>query len=200
MTDVVAPDRPSDHSLVLIHLLRGPLYRESHEKLWDALLRLRSTISDFFATIGLLVEIDEAEGFAYARGRPDDGEEAWPRLVARRTLGFNLSLLLALLRKRLAEFDATSSDARLVMSRDQIVEVLRIYLPERSHETRVVDDVLAQVEKAVDLGFLRRMPGEPPSFEVRRILRAFVDGQWLHEFDARLGEYVESLSEQVADR
>lgn len=27
------------------------------------------------------------------------------------------------------------------------------------------------------------------TFEVRRILKAFVDAQWLAEFDARLGDY-----------
>ncbi len=40
-------------------------------------------------------------------------------------------MLLRSLRKRLAEFDATSSDTRLVLSRDQVVEMLRLYLPSR---------------------------------------------------------------------
>ena len=53
--------------------------------------------------------LDEAEGYAFLRARPheeDDNAEKLPRLVARRPLSFPVSLLLALLRKKLAEFDA----------------------------------------------------------------------------------------------
>jgi hypothetical protein len=34
----------------------------------------------------------------------------------------------------------------------------------------------------------------PPSYEVRRILKAFVDAQWLAEFDARLASYRNQLT------
>jgi hypothetical protein len=32
------------------------------------------------------------------------------------------------------------------------------------------------------------------SYEVRRILKAFIDGQWLADFDARLAEYSSLLA------
>jgi hypothetical protein len=34
-----------------------------------------------------------------------------------------------------------------------------------------------------------KAPGGDPAFEVRRILKAFVDAQWLAEFDQRLAGY-----------
>jgi hypothetical protein len=39
------------------------------------------------------------------------------------------------------------------------------------------------------LGFLRPVKNAEQSFEVRRILKAFIDGQWLADFDERLTEY-----------
>jgi hypothetical protein len=42
---------------------------------------------------------------------------------------------------------------------------------------------------------LKPQPGQPPAFEVRRILKAFVDAQWLAEFDARLAAYQAELGE-----
>ena len=52
-------------------------------------------------------EIDEADGYAFLRQRPQEpGEEPLPRLVPRRPLGFPVSLLLVLLRKKVAEADA----------------------------------------------------------------------------------------------
>jgi Domain of unknown function (DUF4194) len=187
-------ERPSDLSLVLIQLFKGPLYRDTHEKLWDPMLKLRAPVSDHVAVLGLQVEIDESEGYAFLRTRPVAGDTAeMPRLVARRTLSFHVSVLLALLRKRLAEFDASSADARLVLGRDQIIEMMRLFLPESSNDARLVDNIDAHINKIVELGFVRRLRGDAEQFEVRRILKAFVDGQWLNEFDARLDDYLVEL-------
>ena len=77
-----------------------------------------------------------------------------------------MSILLALLRKRLAESDASSADPRLVLSRDQIVEMLRLFLPQSSNDARLVDNVDAHINKVIELGFLRRLRNEPDRFEV----------------------------------
>ena len=196
MTDMmpVANTEPSDLSLVLIQLMKGPLYRDTHEKLWGLLLGVRHEVSDYVTVLGLNAVIDEAEGYAYLRSRPiDDGAE-FPRLVARRTLSFHVSVLLALLRKRLAEFDASSADIRLILSRDQMVEMLRLFMPDSTNDARLVDTIDAHINKVTELGFLRRLRDEQDLFEVRRILKAFVDGQWLSQFDARLDEYLTELN------
>jgi hypothetical protein len=192
MTTVRAADGPGDLSLVAIQLLKGPLYRDAHERLWEALMRLRSQVNDYVGVLGLLLEVDESDGYAYLRSCPeDDSELAYPRLIARHTLPFHVSLLLALLRKRLAEFDASSSDARLILSREQIVEMIRIYLPDTSDEVKTSKSVDGYVKRIEEIGFLQRLRGDDEQFEVRRIVRAFVDGQWLSNFDRRLDEYLE---------
>lgn len=190
MSDIAAGTGPSDLSLVVIQLLKGPLYRDDTEKLWDAMVRLRSRVSDYVATLGLLLEIDESDGYAYLRSRPDDGETPYPRLVVRHTLPYHVSLLLAMLRKRLAEFDATSSEARLVLTREQIVELIRVHLPESSDDVRVTKAVDGYLKRIEELGFVQRLRGDEDRFEIKRILRAFVDGQWLTDFDQRLDEYI----------
>jgi hypothetical protein len=175
--------------------MKGPLYRDSHEKFWGLLLGERNNVSDYVAVLGLSVVVDETEGYAYLRSQPaDDDAPEFPRLVARRTLSFHVSVLLALLRKRLAEFDASSAEVRLVLSRDQIVEMLRLFVPDSTNDARLVDNIDAHINKVVDLGFLRRLRGEQDLFEVRRILKAYIDGQWLSEFDARLDEYLAELN------
>jgi hypothetical protein len=194
-TTLDATGEPTDLSLVLVHLMKGPLYRDSHEKFWGLLLGERNNVSDYVAVLGLNVVVDEAEGYAYLRSQPaDDDSPEFPRLVARRTLSFHVSVLLALLRKRLAEFDASSAEVRLVLSRDQIVEMLRLFVPDSTNDARLVDNIDAHINKVVDLGFLRRLRGEQDLFEVRRILKAYIDGQWLSEFDARLDEYLAELN------
>lgn len=178
-------------SLPVTQLLKGVVYRDTHELAWRHLLQLRAQVRDHFAVIGLIAEIDEAEGYAYLRSRPDDPDEETPipRLIARRQLSLHVSVLLALLRKRLAEFDATGGDVRLVLTRQQIIDMLTVFMPSTATDARLVDQIDAHITKIVELGFLRRVSGTDGSFEVRRILKAFVDGQWLTELDTRLSEY-----------
>ena len=196
-------DGPTELSLVLIQLFKGPVYRDAHERLWEPLLKLRAPISDHVGVLGLHLEIDEADGYAFLRSLPDtDDVEGFPRLISRHTLSYHVSLLLALLRKRLAEFDAHSSESRLVLSRDQIIEMISIYLPDASDEVKVGRSIDRYIKQIEDLGFLRRLRGEDDQYEVKRIIRAFIDGQWLADLDSRLEDYLSAFrgaSESAGD-
>jgi hypothetical protein len=188
MTTTTEPDL----SQAVTHLMKGVVYRDSHEKAWRHLLALQSQVRDYVAVLGLLVVIDEAEGYAFLRQRPaDDPDEPnpLPRLIPRRSLSFHVSLLLALLRKKLAEFDAHGGDSRLMLSREQITEMIRVFLPPTSNEARLTDQIDAHINKAVEYGFLRQAKNTEQVYEVRRILKAFVDGQWLADLDEKLAEY-----------
>jgi hypothetical protein len=185
-----------DLSTPVVQLMKGAVYRDTHDKAWQQLLQLQPQVRDYVEVLGLQVVIDEAEGYAFLRQRPvdeDDGNQI-PRLVPRRSLSFHVSLLLGLLRKKLAEFDAQSGDTRLMLTRAQIAEMLRVFLPATSNEARLLDQIDTHINKAADLGFLRAAKSAEPVFEVRRILKAFVDGQWLADFDARLAEYSAALT------
>lgn len=185
-----------DLSTPVVQLMKGAVYRDTHDKAWQQLLQLQPQVRDYVEVLGLQVVIDEAEGYAFLRQRPVDEDDSnqIPRLVPRRSLSFHVSLLLALLRKKLAEFDAQSGDTRLMLTRAQIAEMLRVFLPATSNEARLLDQIDTHINKAVDLGFLRAAKSAEPVFEVRRILKAFVDGQWLADFDAKLTEYATALT------
>lgn len=193
----IATEHPADLSALAIHLLKGVIYRDGDESLWSALLNLQIRIRDYMAVIGLELILDEAEGYAFLRAKAGDDPEAgkMPRLIARRPLSFPVSLLLVLLRKKLAEFDAVGGDTLLVLTRDEIAELIRVFLPDSSNEARLLDQIETHINKAVELGFLRRLKagGNAAGFEVRRILKAFVDAQWLADFDARLAAYQAQL-------
>jgi len=77
------------------------------------------------------------------------------------------------------------------------VELIRVFLPAGSNEARLIDQVDTHLNKVAELGFVRRLktqPGQPATIEVRRILKAFVDAQWLADFDARLAAYRSTLA------
>jgi hypothetical protein len=197
---------------VVVPLLKGVLYRDEDTPAWAALIALQARVRDYVAVLGVDLVLDEAEGYAFLRSKPvpvgDDDAPKLPRLVARRPLGFQVSLLLALLRKKLAEFDASGSETRLILSRDAVVELIRVFLPAGSNDSKLIDQVETHLNKIIELGFVRRLKPQSataktePMFEVRRILKAFVDAQWLAEFDLRLAAYQAQLTgpdAEVAD-
>jgi hypothetical protein len=151
------PEYPSSSeryrlSNLAIPLLKGVIYRSDDALQWNALLNLQAAARDYFAVLGLALHLDEAEGYAFLRSRPEaeDEEQKLPRLIARRQLSFPVSLLLALLRRKLAEFDAGGGDTRLVLGKDEIVSLVRVFLPESSNDSKLVDQIENHIDKIVD--------------------------------------------------
>lgn len=217
-----ASDTPTDSasglSALLVILLKGILYQDAAPERWSALLQLQNRVRDYVGMLGLELILDEAEGYAFLCSRKDDPEaqagtqvstqagaqdstQDIPRLVSRRQLSFPVSLLLALLRKKLAEADAGGGDTRLVLSRDEIVDLLRLFMPDSSNEARLVDQVDRHINKVVELGFLRKLKtgsSRQADYEVRRIIKAFVDAQWLSELDQKLEQYRQHATDKKA--
>ncbi|MFN2381451.1 MAG: DUF4194 domain-containing protein [Guyparkeria sp.] len=202
MTETATTTDSTDQrlSLVLISLFKGVLYRDADVRLWESLLALEARVRDYIEVLGLMLVLDEAEGYAYLRQRPEEDDATpLPRLVRRRQLSYPVSLLLALIRKKLAEHDAGGGDPRLILSREQIVDLLRVFLPETANEARLMDRIDSHINKVVDLGFLRRLRGTDDRFEVRRIITSFIDAEWLADLDRRLAEYAAHVDESSGE-
>jgi hypothetical protein len=178
----------------LIPLFKGVVYADSSPEVWRAILSLLSRIRDYVRVLGLDVIVDEAEGYAFLRQRADepDGSEPVRRLVPRRPLTYPVSLLLVLLRKRLAQHDASGGDTRLVLSREQIVEMVRVFLAAGPNEAKLEDQIDTYIRRVEELGFLRALKEENASlYEVRRILRAFVNADWLADLESTYREHAQ---------
>lgn len=178
-----------------------------------AFLRSRG-LRDGEAATDEAVDPDEEDGVltqagpgSQVGGRPKRESTALPRLIPRRPLSFPVSLLLVLLRKKMVEADArgyadssgqassraygiTESHGRLILSRDEIIQMIKVFLPAGSNEARLVDQIDAHINRVIDMGFARRLQGQDNRIEVRRLLKAFVDAQWLADFDHRLTSYL----------
>lgn len=197
MNSTMEPETRTPEELpgVVTRLFKGVVYSETDEKIWQSLIGLMSQVRDYVAVLGLELILDESEGYAFLKSR-EDPDATLPRLIPRRQLTFDVSLLLALLRARMLEFDTNSSETRLIMTEQDIADMVSVFLPESSNEARILDKLGANIKKVVELGFLRKLRGETGSYEVARILKAYVDAQWLEEFDARLADYRGSLTGQ----
>lgn len=181
---------------VLTNLLKGVVYREQTPELWRDVLSLQAQARDYVRLLGMELVIDEAEGYAFLRQVDTDGlnaDEVLPRLIARRPLSYPVSLLLVALRKRLAQHDAQGGETRLVLSRDQIAEMMRTFLPASTNDAKLTDEIERHIGRTEEMGFLRRLKEDENLYEVRRILRAFVNADWLAELEALYREHGQRL-------
>lgn len=185
------PPRDPKLSPVLVHLLKGVLYRDQHPQVWHDLEALEAEVMDYFKLVGLDLMIDQAEGFAYLKQASLDEESGVPRLIQRRPLGFALSILCVLLRRRMVEADAGGSGAgnRVVLTREQIIEMMNVFLPQRANEVFTEQQIETQINRAVEIDVLKPLESNPPAYEVRPILKALVTADWLQNLDEAIKAY-----------
>lgn len=182
-------------SEVLIGLLKAVVYREQSPQLWREIVNRQGAARDHLRLLGLDLVIDDMEGYAFLRQiEAQDDEDSPRRLIPRRPLSYPVSLLLVLLRKRLVEHDAKGGATRLVLTRQQIVDMMRTFLGSAANEARIEDQIERHIARVEDLGFLRRMKETEDGYEVRRILRAFVNADWLAELEQTYSEHAQRIS------
>lgn len=180
-----ADQETSSLSRAAIALLRGVVFRDRDEELWQAVRKERVRLMDYFRIIGLQLYVDEADEYAYLR---QDESSGLPRIMPRHPLGFSLSMMLVTLRKKLGEFDAARGDARLIVTREDLSLSLRPYFPPVTNETQFLTRIDRDIQQAVQMGFLEPA-GAEAAYAVRPLLRSFVTAEWLRDFETRLKEY-----------
>ncbi len=176
---------------VIIRLLQGVVYDDNRE-LWNALTDCQVQIKEYFDIIGVDVLIHESEGFAFLKQRQaaEGAEVVLPNLIERRQLSYPVTLLCVLLVEKLLEFDIHGGDStRLIMDKDEIKEMVRIFLAEMTNEARLLDSLDAHINKLVEYGFLRKLTTAEDKYEVKRILKAKITADVLQEIKQRLAAY-----------
>jgi hypothetical protein len=188
------PEQIVPYAPVIIRLLQGVLYHDD-VGVWNLLLTHQSAVQEYFARIGLQIYLNEADGFAFLHQpeiERDDGQTlALPRLTRRDRLSYHLTLLCVLLRERLDQFDASTSDSdRLLLSTEEVRELMRPFLRERTNELTLIKKIDETVTRAAELGFVRRQTvADEDQWEVRRIIKARIDADILSEIKAKLEQY-----------
>ncbi len=188
------------YSVVLVRLLKGPLYAEAGE-VWDLLLRHRAKVEEWFAQVTLELVVAERDGLAFVRRRRAEGDaesegagdgsgSGAPELVARRELPYLTTLLCVLLVEELYRFETASSDeSRLVMDRARIRELALPYLPKKTNEAKQADAIDGQINKLVQYGFLRPIEAGSEELEVTKLLKHKIDAEALTEALAKLSAH-----------
>jgi hypothetical protein len=189
-----------EFAAVVIKLLKGPLYNEDPD--WPALLLVHAHVRDYLGELGLEFHLHEEDGFAYI-SQPENGETAQiPRLVGRRRISFEASLLCVILREEMDRFELSHNESsKLYIEKEEIRERIRIYFKEKTDETRLFRELNKYISQTENLGFLKKVntgtggktDGDNEMYEVRPIIKAKITPAFLEDFKNRLDVYVNAL-------
>ncbi len=182
-----------DAKVAIILLLKGIFYKKDNEKAFFELIgNSYNSIVQYFQTIGLEVLIFEDDGYAYLQNIDyEDEQESLPKLINSRPLSYKVSLLCVLLRQKIAQFEMQNEDERAIISKDDIISNILIFLDVKFNEVKIKKEIESTIKKVEDLGFLKKLKTDDESYEIKTSIKAFIDVAWLDEFDKRLKEYKE---------
>lgn len=181
-----------DHRHVIAELTVRPLTAADQPELWAELERQESRVRDHFLAMGLLLNRRIESGIAWLSQAPDDPESDFApiRKVLRTTpLGFDASVLVALLRERLLDHNA-DPDTRdeLTLTDGELVRLLSPFLPASPNESRTENRVRAAANRLAESGILKRKPGALGGevWVVRPLIEAKLTGDEAHALRERL--------------
>ena len=175
ITDSLPP--PVPWAPAAVRLLQGIVYHDDPGGVWESILAGLTPLSDYFARIGLLLVVSEEDGLAYLR--QIDSEElppeyqGIPRLFRTARMGFEASLLCVVLRDELRRFEEEiHDDRRCVIAQSDLLASWQTLITDEADEVRLNRALSGQLKKLEEMKFVRQFEKEPPTWEVRRILKA----------------------------
>jgi len=180
------------YSKAIARLLKGTVERSN--SVWDDIITYQTEIQNYISVIGLELFVKKDEGFAFVKQvELDEGNTL--NLVSRRQIGFEISIVLVVLRQILEEFDSNPTETQSFdkfISNTEIKDEVELFLPEKFNRVKFIKELDNYVKKAVEFGFLvetKRNDAEV-RYKIHRIIKEKITLDDLQEFKNKLQEYV----------
>jgi hypothetical protein len=183
------------YSRAIVRLLKGTV--ERNNSVWDGIITYQSEIQYYISIIGLELIVKKDEGFAFLKQvELDEGNTL--NLVSRRQIGFEVSIVLVVLRQILEEFDSNPTETQSFdkfITNVEIKDEVELFLPEKFNRVKFIKELDNYVKKVVDYGFLAETKRTETEvrYKIHRIIKEKITLDDLQEFKNKLQEYVESV-------
>jgi hypothetical protein len=180
------------YSRAIVRLLKGTV--ERNNSVWNDIITYQTEIQNYISVIGLELIVKKDEGFAFVKQvELDEGNTL--NLVSRRQIGFEISIVLVVLRQILEEFDSNPTETQSFdkfIANTEIKDEVELFLPEKFNRVKFIKELDNYVKKTVELGFLvetKRTETEV-RYKIHRIIKEKITLDDLQEFKTKLQEYV----------
>lgn len=182
------------YSKAIVKLLKSPIERNSN--VWDDIINYQNEIQEYIGLIGLELIVKKDEGFAFVK-QLEDNEGNTIGLIQRRQIGFEVSIILVVLRQSLEEFDnnPTQLATEKFITNLDIKEDLWLFLPEKYNKVKFIKELDKYINAVVDLGYLKEISKKDNEikYQIHRIIKEKITLDILQDFKIKLQKYVESI-------
>ena len=179
------------YSKAVIKLLKGVV--ENNDVVWNDLLTYQADIQNYISTMGLELIVKKDEGFAFIKQTILDDDKTI-NLVSRRQYGFEVSVMLVVLRHMLEDFDSNPTLSQATdkyVTAEDIKEETEMFLPVSYNKVKFEKELDNNIDKIVDFGFLvapKNKEGEK-RYRIHRIIKEKVTLDDLLDFKKQLNDY-----------
>jgi hypothetical protein len=184
------------YTTVFIKLLKGPI--EYVEKsMWEKLIQYKAELTGFLQQLGLTLVLDEQDGYAYVKHMQTDEEDSSVTWIQRRSLTYEESVMLVLLREMMAEFEVGEATNReLIKKRREIKEYAELFFKENASRVKFLKEIDRLIDKAEENGFLDKTENhdlaDEQKFRIKKIIKAKVSSEELDVFYQQLQKFKEA--------
>lgn len=185
---------------VFIKLLKGPV--EYMEKgTWEKLIQYKTELTSFFQQLGLILVLDDQDGYAYVTHMQIEEDEQSVSWMQRRSLTYEESVMLVLLREMMAEFEIGEATTReLIKKRREIKEFAELFFKEKASRVKFLKEMDRLIDKAEENGLLDKTEQhdiiDEQKFRIKKIIKAKVSTEELDAFYQQLLRYKEDKQER----
>lgn len=185
------------YSRAVVKLMKGIV--EKNDVVWNDVLSYQSDIQDYIAIMGLELIVKKDEGFAFVKQLKLDDDKTM-NMVSRRQYGFEVSVMLIVLRQILEDFDSnpTMQATDKYVTSEEIKEEAEMFLPTSYNKAKFEKDLDSYIERIVGFGFLvepKHAEGEK-RYRIHRIIKEKVTLDDLSDFKNQLKNY-DSQNESI---
>ena len=179
------------YSKAVVKLLKG--VAENNDTIWSDILTYQTEIQDYISLMGLELILKKDEGFAFIKQRTNDDAKT-VNLVSRRQYGFELSVMLVVLRQMLEDFDSNPTLSQATdkyVTAFEIKEETEMFLPATYNKAKFEKELDNNIERLVDFGFLiapKSNDGET-RYKIHRIIKEKITLDDLLDFKKQLNDY-----------
>lgn len=183
------------YSKAVVNLLKRTVEKTS--PVWNDIINYQSDIQEYLSVIGLELIVKENEGFAYVKQIVYD-DDATLNLVSRRPLGYEISLVLIVLRQILEDYDNNPTETQSfdkIITNNEIKDEVKLFLPDNYNKAKLEKDLDRYIQNVCELGFLKEIKrnNDEIRFKIHRIIKEKVTLQDLDTFKKKLEDYARTI-------
>lgn len=182
------------YSKAIVYLLRKTTEKSS--PVWNDILLYQSEIQEYLSVIGLELIVKKDEGFAFVKQVVYD--DPTMNLVTRRQLGFEVSIVVIVLRQLLEDYDSNPTETQSldrIITTNEIKDKVRLFLPESYNKVKLEKDLDTYIQRVAELGYLKEVKrnGDDVRYKIHRIIKEKVTIEDLDLFKKKLDEYAGTI-------